>query len=220
MIRSDVRAQVAANQAGSTRGADGPDGQATQAVSAPQREGNQPAVAPGLPRPPWLVRNSRKATSALVLAILAAAPFAYLYLQRNFGPDPLVGIKLDGVRFDAITGVTEAVRPADVKPAQAKPAAAAGVIEPAPKPLPPRYPASAAKPLAVAPGAAAAASGVTHTRPGSAAPVAPPVATPGARDRSVATRANAPAEATVSGACTEAVAALGFCNPNATGKGN
>lgn len=220
MIRSEVRAQVAANQAGSTKGADGPDGQAANGPAVPPPEANRLGAAPGLPRPPWLVRNSRKAASALVLAILAASPFAYLYLQRNFGPDPLAGIKLDGVRFDAITGMTEAVRPADVKPAQAKHAAAAGAIESVPKPLPPRHTASAAGPLTVAPGVAAAGSGVTHTKPGGAAPVAPPVAAPGARDGSVATRANARAEATVSGACTEAVAALGFCNLNATGKGN
>jgi hypothetical protein len=226
MIRSDVRAQVAANQAGSTKGADGADGQAAEAVAAPPPEANRLGAAPGLPRAPWLVRNSRKATIALVLAIFAASPFAYLYLQRNFGPDPLRGIKLDGVKIDPFTGLPEvtkpaAIRPPDANPSLTRPSAAAAPVEPAPKTRPPERFASPAQSAATAP--AAPSLGVTHTRPGAATPVkpeaAPPVAaTSGARGKSARPREDIREEQTVSGGCTEAVAALGFCNPNATEK--
>lgn len=223
MIRSEVRAQAAANQPGSAKGADGPDGQAAEAVAA---ESSRPAAALGLPRAPWLVRNPRKATIALVLAVLAAAPFAYLYLQRNFGPDPLGGIKLDGVNIDPFTGLQRATQlPAipspGAKPPPTKPLAAVAPVQPAPGKRPPEPFASPAKPAAAAP--AAPPLGVTHTRPTVATPVKPEAAPPvapisGARDKSAAPRGNVREEQTVSGACTEAVAALGFCNPNATEK--
>jgi len=230
MIRSEVRARVAANQpdaAMGADGADGTDGQATQAAAAPPPQVDRPAVAPGRGRPPWLVRNSRKAMIALVLATLAISLFAYLYLQREFGPDPLAGIKLDGVKFDAITDISEGVkptevRPADAKPTVAKPFPAAGPIEPAPTPLRPRRSASPTGSVAASP--VAPSLGVTHTRPAVAAPVTlqatPPAA--GARDtleKNAGPRANASEEQTVSRACTEAVAALGLCDPNANLKG-
>ena len=221
MIRSKVRAQVAANQPEAARGADRPDGEAVKAADAALPQMDRPALAPGRPRPSWLVRNPRKATIALVLALFAASPFAYRYLQREFGADPLAGIKLDGVKFDAATDVSEVVKPVGIKPVDMKPVASAAPIEPAPKPLPPRSSASPVRPVAAAP--VAPSSGVTHTRPAVAAPVRPETAAPVAairdalekRDRP---RASARDEQTVSGACTEAVAALGLCNPNATEK--
>jgi len=93
MIRGEVRAQVATDEPTPEIGAD----------------------VPARPRPPLLVRHSKKAAIALVLAILAASPFAYHYLQRNFGPDPLAGIKSDSVRFDANSGTMEIVKSGEVK---------------------------------------------------------------------------------------------------------
>lgn len=201
MALGQVRTQVGANEPEAAKGIHAPGGEATKAAVGLPHQGDQPAAAPGLARAPWLVRNSRKATIALVLAILAASPFAYRYLQREFGPDPFAGIKLDGVKFDAVTGISEAVKPATVKPATVKPADA----KPAAVPVAPSF-------------------GVTHTRPAVAAPVkaeaAPPVAAiPDTREKSARPRANARAEQTGSGPCGEAVAALGFCNPNGTAKG-
>jgi hypothetical protein len=230
MIRNQVRARTAANQPEPAMGA---DGQAAKDAAAAPPDADRPASAPGLPRPPWLVRNSRKAAIALGLAILAVLPFAYRYAQDNFGPDPLAGIKLDGVKFDPFTGISEVAKPVNVKPAEvkssgakpapAKPIPAAGPIEPAPKPLPPRPFASPARPVAAAP-VGPSSPGVTHTRPVVAASVNPetarPVAAaPDAREKSAGPGTNARADQTVSGPCTEAVAALGFCNPKATEKG-
>ena len=218
MIRSQVRAQVAANQPEAAKSDAGLGGQAVKAAEIPAPEIDRPAVIAGRPSPSWLVRNPRKAALAMVVIAIAAAPFAFRYLQREFGPDPLVGIKLD-----------------DVKPALS----AAPFIEPAPKPLPPRPAVAPARPVVAAPVAAvpmapspgvtpslgvSPSSGVTHTRPGGAVQAGPeaPAATVANRDRpekSAGPRAGARAEATGSGACSEAVAALGLCNPNATEKG-
>ena len=227
MIRSEVRAQVAANQPDVARVSDGPGDQATKAAAAPPPQADRPSVAPGRGHPPWLVRNSRKATIGLVLAILAASPFAYLYLQREFGPDPLAGIKLDDVKVDAISGIPEVVKLPEVKPPDAKsavmkPVPAAGAIELAPKLHPPRASASPARSTAAAP--IAPSFGVTHTRPAVAAPAgpataAPVAAIPDALGKSARPRASARDEQTGSGACAEAVAALGLCNSNATEKG-
>jgi len=226
MIRNEVRAQVAANRPGAEMGADGHGGQSTKAAAAPPPEANRPAAAPGRGGPPWLVRNSRKSTIALVLAILAASPFAYRYLQREFGPDPLAGIKVDDIKVDAMSGTTEVVKPArakapDADPSAVKPGPAAGAIGLAPKAGPAQASEFPARPIAAAP--AAPTSGVTHTRPAVATPVkpeaAPPVAAiPRARDMNARPRESVREDQTASGACTEAVAALGFCNPNSTGK--
>jgi hypothetical protein len=227
MIRSEVRAQVAANQAGSVKSAEGADGQAAEAVAAAPSEANRLGIASGLPRAPWLVRNSRKATIALVLAILAASPFAYLYLRDNFGPDPLRGIKLDGVKIDPLTGLPEivakpaAIWPLDAKSSLTRPAATSAPVEPAPKTRPPEPFASPARPVATVP--AAPALGVTHTRPAVAPPVKPEAAPPvaaisGSQGTSARPRENVREEPTVSGVCNEAVAALGLCNTNATEK--
>ena len=218
MIRSEVRAQVAANQPDVARASPGPDDHATKpgAVLPPQVD--RPSAPPGPRRPPWLVRNSRKAAFVLGLAILAASPAAYRYLQREFGPDPLAGIKLDGVRIDAISGIAEVVKPPEAKPSAIKPVPAAGATEPAPKPRPSRPSASAAGPAVAAP--AAPSFGVTHTRSAAAAPATPPMAErPEVLQKNASPRANASEAGTASRACSEAVAALGLCNPDATAKG-
>jgi hypothetical protein len=222
MIRSEGRAHAAANEPVSAMGAGAPDDQATKEAAASPPLGNRPKLAPGRPRPPWLVRNSRKATIALVITILAASPFAYLYIQRNFGPDPLAGIKIDGVKFDPVFDVVNPaeVRPVVVKPAMAKPIAAAKPAELAPKPVPPPLSASPAAPFAAAP--AAPSVGVTHTRSATAAArpdAAPPVsAILGAREVTIQPRSSAREPQAVSTACAEAVAALGLCDPNTKAK--
>lgn len=218
MIRSKLRAQVAANQPDVAQVSHGPDDDATKPAAALPPQVDRPSAPPGPRRPPWLVRNSRKAAFVLGLAILAASPAAYRYLQREFGPDPLAGIKLDGVRIDAISGIAEVVKPPEAKPSAIKPVPAAGVIELAPKARPSRPSPSPASPAAAA--SAAPAFSVTHTRSAAAAPVTPPIAErPDALPRNAAPRANASEEKTASRACTEAVTALGLCNPDATAKG-
>src|SRR6185295_10054255 len=167
MIRSQVRAQVAANQPEAAKSDAGLGGQAVKAAEIPAPEIDRPAVIAGRPSPSWLVRNPRKAALAMVVIAIAAAPFTFRYLQREFGPDPLVGIKLD-----------------DVKPALS----AAPFIEPAPKPLPPRPAVAPARAVVAAPVAAvpmapspgvtpslgvSPSSGVTHTRPGGAVQAGP-----------------------------------------------
>jgi len=194
MIRSEVRAHVAANEPVSAPGVNGPGDQATKGAAASPPAANRPQLASGRLRPPWLVRNSRNAAIALVLVILAASPFVYRYLERNFGPDPLAGIKIDAVKFDPVTGVFEVMKPAEVKPGGVKPAGAkpamakqiavAKPTELAPKPVPPRSSASLATPV----------SEITDAR-------AP---------------ASAHEQQTVSGACAEAVAALSLCDSGAT----
>jgi hypothetical protein len=226
MIRSEVRAHVAANEPVSAAGAGGPDDQATKGAAASPPLADRPKLAPDRPRPPWLVRNSRKAMIALMLSILAASPFAYLYVQRNFGPDPLAGIKIDGVKFDPVTAIFDVARPVEVKavnvkPAMEKPIAAAKPAEQAPKPVSPQSSVSPAAPFAAAP--VAPSFGVTHTRSAVAASArpetVPPVgAIPDARAVTVQPRAGAREPQAVSGACTEAVAALGLCDRNATTK--
>lgn len=218
MIRSEVRAQVAANQPDVARVSDGPDDHATKTAAVLPPQVDRPSAAPGRGRPPWLVRNPRKATFALVLAMLLASPFAYRHLEREFGPDPLAGIKIDGVKIDAISGISDAAKPPDAKPSLIKPVPAAGAIELAPKMHAPRQAASPARPAAAAP--VARSVGVTHTRSAVEAPTTPPIAqSPDALREIAAPRASAGEERTVSRACTEAVAALGLCNPDATAKG-
>jgi hypothetical protein len=190
MTRSEARAQSAANQPEAAAGtAAGPAADAASATPAPGDV--QPTPRPPL-RAPWLVRNPRKAAAGLALAVLAASPFAYRYLERNFGPDPLAGIKLEGVKLDAASGRIELPSPAparpvepnatSVRPAPAKPAAAAVPVEAAPRPPAPLAPAIAPRPAAaLAPAPPVLAGGVTHTRaaavaqpPAAAAPRPPP----------------------------------------------
>lgn len=219
MARNGVRAHVAANEPQLSGDADKPADQATTDAGESSPPANRPKPERG--RPSWLIRNSRKATIALLLAVIAASPFAYRYLYRNFGPDPLAGIKIDAVKYDPVTEAFKAVKPAaarppevdpsGAKPEKAKPAAVAKTAEFAPKPVSPKPSAAPVAP----------SSGVTHTRSNASTSansrIAPPVAeSPGARD--VGVKPQARAQPAVAGACNEAVAALGLCDSSAAGK--
>ena len=153
MIRSEVRARVAANQPDGRGLRRGPTTCAKRALPRRRRSidlrRRRVRVASALAG-----ANSRKAAIVLGLAALAASPAAYRYLQREFGPDPFAGIKLDGVRIDAISGIAEVVKPPEAKPSAIKPVPRRRRHRTAPpKPRPSRPSASAAGPAVAAPAA-------------------------------------------------------------------
>ena len=222
MIRSEVRARVAANQPDAASPPDETAVGPAKGAAAPPPQDDRPPAAPSRARVPWLVRNSRKATIALAVAAIAASPFAYRYLQREFGPDPFAGVKLDGVRIDPLSGITEATKRPEAKPAPIRPAPAAVAAVPAPKP-----PAAAARFRIHLPRRSPRRR--SPRRSASRTPARRPCAghTAGrGRLRKIAqvpptraARARSRGKNGIARTCTEAVTALGLCNPDPTKKG-
>ena len=145
---------------------------------------------------------------AVLLVAAAGLAFGYGYLRRNFGPSPLDGIKLDTTRLDAPTSAPEVPVPMSAR--------AIGVIAPVLKADRPAQAPLRANPVAAAPPQVTAQPHVTHTKAAVAAPVA---LTPEVQQEAAAPSVGVRQDQPGSGACTQAVAALGLCSPNSIVEG-
>ncbi|MGA8049773.1 MAG: hypothetical protein WCA09_06315 [Burkholderiales bacterium] len=133
------------------------------------------------------------------MALLAGAglTYAYFYLQRSFAPSPFDGIRRDAMNRAAITGAPE----------EPKFGGTVGLITSAPKADRSNRAngAPSAQSMTLAPTIGASQPRVTHTHPGPTANK-PPEDGP---------RGNVSHDQPRSGACPDAVAALGLCKPQA-----
>ena len=218
MSSSEVRARAAANQPGEAKGAVGLEFRKANAPGPASPHPGEPLILPDLPLPPWHVRNSRKLMIAALLVAAAGLAFGYVYLRRDFGPSPLDGIKLDATTLGAPASAPEVP----------KSARAIGAIAPVLKADPPPQAPLRANPVAAAQPQITTQphvttqphittqSHVTHTKSTVTAPVAP---APDVQQKVAAPRAGVREDQPGSGACTEAVAALGLCSPNARVEG-
>lgn len=227
MSRSELRAQVAgeppggAKVAGRAKDTSGPKVPTTDAPAAPvpgAGQPDEPRVLPPRPRAPWLVRHPRIAIAVVLIAVTTGlAYYVYDYLRPG---DPFGHFKLDPVKSAPEAAASRAAGP--ITPTLTP----APTPTPAPKTEPPLQPAAIAKPIpalvVVRPAApvstapAASGSGITHTRSVVAAPNAP---APDARQKAAEPRASVRQEQPAPVACSEAVAALGLCDPNAKMEG-
>lgn len=226
MSSSDVKIRVAASEPSAAQDSVKLESRKAGAVDRVAPRSEESLVQPDLPQPPWHVRNFRMLMIALLLVATAALGYGYVYLQRNFGPSPLDGVKLDAIKFDSSLSVPEdTVASGSKSPASKFNLPAAPSATPAPT-LPTTLPLAARKVPAtdiratVASGAATAPSGpaagsaraaVTHTRPVATTPVAPDS---DGQKSTHGPRASSRPDQSGSVACTEAVAALGLCRSN------